>query len=408
MTPERYRELIDLAKGANMNIFRCWGGAYINKDAFYEICDEYGIMVWQEFMLSCNLYPDSDAYLRILKQEATSIIKKLRRHPSIVLWCGGNELFNSWSGMTDQAHALRLLNSLCYKYDRYTPFNMTSPLNGMAHGYYNNIMDDQTAFLPQLRDHSLTGDDEFITILTQRSFTAYTEFGSCGGASPEYVKKYITDGENFENCSPENSVWLNHHAFEAWNVTSWLRTSEAEYYFGGYTDTEDLLKKTSMIQSVCYKTLFEEMRKQAPRCAMAINWDYNEPWPCAAGNSLVSWPAEPKPALESVRLALRPTLASIRAFKNRYVTGDTLTAEVWMLNDSPDKLLSTEIKIYLETESGRKEISTISTDTVDPRENRKFGDFKIEITEDMPNIFKLILEVPSNPEYSSEYTMFKR
>ena len=408
MTEARYRELIDLAKDANMNIFRCWGGAYINKDAFYDICDEYGIMIWQEFMLSCNLYPDSDEYLRVLEQEAVSIIKRLRRHPSIVLWCGGNELFNSWSGMTDQSHALRLLNSLCYEYDRYTPFNMTSPLNGMAHGYYNNIMDDQSAFLPQLRDHSLTENDEFITVLIKRNFTAYTEFGSCGGASPEYVKKYITDGESFENCTPENSVWVKHHAFKAWNVTSWLRKSEAEYYFGGYTDTEDLLRKTSMIQTVCYKTLFEEMRKQAPRCSMAINWDYNEPWPCAAGNSLVSWPAEPKPALESVRLALRPTLASIRAFKNRYVTGDTLTAEVWMLNDSANAVPPCEIKVYLETENGRKAISTVSTDSVDPRNNCKFGEFKIEITEDIPSIFKLILEVPGNPEYSSEYTMFKR
>lgn len=408
MTEERYRELIDLARGANMNIFRAWGGAYINTDAFYDICDEYGIMVWQEFMLSCNLYPDSDGYLNVLEQEATSIIKRLRRHPSIVLWCGGNELFNSWSGMTDQAHALRLLNLLCYKYDRYTPFNMTSPLNGMAHGYYNNIFDDQSAFLPRLRDDSLTGADEFITVLTQRNATAYTEFGSCGGASPEYVKKYITDGESFENCTPENSVWVSHHAFRAWNKTSWLRKSEAEYYFGGYTDTEDLLRKTSMIQTVCYKTLFEEMRKQYPRCSMAINWDYNEPWPCAAGNSLVSWPAEPKPALESVGLALRPTIASIRAFKNRYVTGETLKAEVWMLNDSGDTIDPTEINVYLEIGGNRQAIATVSTDSLTPRSNSKFGEFKIDISADIPSIFKIILEVPNHPEYSSEYTMFKR
>ena len=141
---------------------------------------------------------------------------------------------------------------------------------------------------------------------------------------------------------------------------------------------------------------------------MAINWDYNEPWPCAAGNSLVSWPAEPKPALESVRLALRPTIASIRAFKNRYVAGDTLTAEVWMLNDSANEAEATEIKVYLETDGKRTEITTVSTDTVSARDNRKFGEFNIAITKDMPSIFKIVLEVPSNPEYSSEYTMFKR
>ena len=115
MDEKRYRELIDLAYGANMNIFRVWGGGFINKESFYDICDEYGIMIWQAFMMSCNLYPDKDHFLGVLEQEATSIIKRLRSHPCLVLWCGGNELFNTWSGMTEQSHAMRLLDSLCYR-----------------------------------------------------------------------------------------------------------------------------------------------------------------------------------------------------------------------------------------------------------------------------------------------------
>jgi beta-mannosidase len=81
--------------------------------------------------LSCNNYPDDIHYLTILRQEATSIIKRLRKHPCMALWCGGNELFNNWSGMTDQSLALRLLNSLCLEFSPSIPYNPTSPLMGM-------------------------------------------------------------------------------------------------------------------------------------------------------------------------------------------------------------------------------------------------------------------------------------
>lgn len=93
-----------------MNILRMWGGACACKDSFYELCDEYGIMVWQEFMLACNNYVATKHYISVLESEATALILRLRAHPCIAFWCGGNELFNRWSGMDDQSHALRLLN----------------------------------------------------------------------------------------------------------------------------------------------------------------------------------------------------------------------------------------------------------------------------------------------------------
>ena len=413
MDEKRYRELIDLAYGANMNIFRVWGGGFINKESFYDICDEYGIMIWQEFVMSCNLYPDKEHFLGVLEQEATTVVKRLRSHPCLVLWCGGNELFNSWSGMTEQSHALRLLDSICYKYDRFTPFNMTSPLTGMGHGTYNNVIsnEDGRSANPNNLPEGVKlpeKDCEFITLLTYCRHTAYTEFGCCGGADPEYIKKYITSGDSYENCSPDNPVWVSHHAFKAWSPTSWLRIPETEYYFGGYTDTDDLMRKSLLIQSVCYKAMFEEMRKQAPRCSMALNWDFNEPWPCAAGNSLVNWPAEPKPALESVRQALRPTLASIRAFKNRYLTGETMKAEVWMLNDSQNAVDLEKINVYIDRNGTRELILSLCVDTVEARTNRKFGELRLPISADFPPLFKIALDVPSAPECNSEYIFFHR
>ena len=131
ITAERYETLIGLAKDANMNIFRCWGGSGVNKKAFYDLCDRMGIMVWVEFPLACNNYEGTPHYLEVLEQEATGIIKDLRSHPAVVMYCGGNELFNNWSLMTDQSLALRLLNKLCYDLDKDRPYIMTSPIFGI-------------------------------------------------------------------------------------------------------------------------------------------------------------------------------------------------------------------------------------------------------------------------------------
>lgn len=414
MTEERYRELIDLACYANMNIFRVWGGGFVNKESFFDICDREGIMVWQEFMLACNLYPDNDRYLSVLEQEATSIIKRLRTHPCLTLWCGGNELFNSWSGMTEQSHALRLLDSLCYKLDRFTPFNMTSPLTDMGHGHYNNVVDANTMDKKLIeRLSAKTGGNseecEFLTVLTESHNVAYTEFGCCGGASPEYIKKYIMSEQEYLDCSVSSPVWVAHHAFKAWGMDdSWLRKSEVEYYFGSCTDVDNLMNKSLIIQSVCYRSMFEEMRKQWQHCSMAINWDFNEPWPCAAGNSLVNWPAEPKPALESVRQALRPQLASIRTGRNRYFAGETLHGELWMLNDTDEMLEGCEVELELCADGKNYAISTFSTERVEPRSNLKSGNISFTVPDSENGTFKLMLSVTNKPELSSEYTLFSR
>ena len=90
----RYETLIGIAAETHFNMLRSWGGGIVNKDAFFECCDRRGIMVWQEFPLSCNCYPDDPEYLAVLEREAAAIIRRLRRHPSLAVWCGGNELFN--------------------------------------------------------------------------------------------------------------------------------------------------------------------------------------------------------------------------------------------------------------------------------------------------------------------------
>lgn len=390
MTAEHYDSLLTLVKDANMNILRIWGGGFVNKDVFFDLCDEKGIMVWQEFPLACNEYPDDDHYLSVLEKEATAIVRKLRSHPCVVLWCGGNELFNNWSLMTDQHHALRLLDRVCYTEDRFTPFIMTSPLNGMGHGHYVNY--DETI------------GEETITVLRHAYNTAYTEFGAPGAADAEYIKKYCTL-EDYADCSAENAVWTAHHAFGAWQNQTWLRSPEADYYFGGYDSLEDLIGKTQFIQSMAYRSYFEEMRKQWPHCSMALNWCLNEPWPTFANNSIIAWPDIPKPCYEAVKAALRPQLASLRIDRHLWWGGETFHADIWLMNDSIDELPAGKITAYYAFGDGELiEWGELKSAVLAPQTNRHLGSIDIALPADFEGMIRIVLKVEGHPDMDSDYS----
>lgn len=394
VTDEDYQALLKLVRDANMNILRIWGGGFVNHESFYDLCDEMGIMVWQEFPLACNEYPDDDRYLSVLEQEATSIIRRLRTHPCLVMWCGGNELFNNWSGMTEQHHALRLLDKICYTEDRSTPFIMTSPLNGMAHGHYCNY------------DENI--GEEFITSLVRSHNTAYTEFGCPGASDPEYIRQYISK-ENYADCTESNGAWTAHHAFGVWYIEAWLRRPEVNYFFGGFSDTDDLCKKMRFLQTMCYRSYFEEMRKQWPHCAMALNWCFNEPWPTVANNSLLSWPAIPKPCYYAVQSALRPQLVSLRIDRHLWWAGERFHGEVWGLNDSLQAMEKATVKVsYCIGDGAVTQWGVLHMPSVAPQSNCLCGTVSFPIPQGFTGKIYLKLSVEDHPEMDSEYTYLCR
>ena len=211
ITRESYEPLVKLAKDAHFNLFRAWGGCMASKESFFDLCDEYGIMVWQEFPLACNNYKDKPKYLEILDRESVSIIKRVRRHASLAIWCGGNELFNDWSGMNDQSHALRLLNANCYELDRFTPFLPTSPVPGMGHGCYV-FRYDKWFVSPKLAAEMPDGCD-CLTAMVNAENTAYTEFGNPSASDIDTLKSIIPEDELFP--PKPGGAWQEHHAFYA-------------------------------------------------------------------------------------------------------------------------------------------------------------------------------------------------
>ena len=162
--------------------------------------------------------------------------------------------------------------------------------------------------------------------------TAYTEFGVPSVASPAYLKSFIPEDELYPPRA--GTAWETHHAFGAWHGDTWLCMSILERYFGKLHSLEEIYEKSNWLQCEGYKAIFEEARRQKPYCSMAINWCFNEPWKTAANNSLLSYPAQPKPAYGAVQSSLKTIVPSARLKKFSYSDGDVLEADLYLLNDS--------------------------------------------------------------------------
>ncbi len=387
ITDSHYENLVRLAKEANMNIFRMWGGGGLQKEIFYSLCDEYGIMVWQEFPLACNAYPDKQEYLDVLESEACAIVKKMRRHPSTVLYCGGNELFNSWSRMTDQSHALRLLNAVCYELDRNIPFLMTSPVMGMAHGGYR-------FYIPGLGDA--------YEIFNNSSNTAYTEFGIPSFTDYEILKECIPEDEL--KFPTNNELWREHHAFPIPNLGGgWAQLEILQHYFPHISTTEECCYYSTWLQCEGYKAIFEEARRQKPCCSMAINWCYNEPWRSYANCAILMYPCKPKKSYYAIKDSLREVCPSARINKFDYAGNEIFTAELWMLNDSPREARD-NINVYIEIENQKHYIMKWENIFCPANENTKGHILQFRLPADADtDHFTLILESESHG--SSEYKL---
>ncbi|MCQ6561280.1 glycoside hydrolase family 2 protein [Paenibacillus mendelii] len=387
---QTYSTLLELAGNAHMNLLRSWGGGIVNKEAFFRLCDERGIMVWQDFPLACNNYAGTEAYLKVLNQESRSIIRRLRAHCSVVIWCGGNELFNGWSGMTDQSLALRLLNKNCYELDPQRPFLMTSPLMGMAHGHYK-FRDDQ--------------GNEVYQWMAKASSTAYTEFGVPGPSSADYIRRFIPKSEVYP--PRRGTAWETHHALGSWQSEDWLNQDTIEHYFGPCESLELLAERGQWLQAEGYKVIYEEARRQKPRCSMALNWCLNEPWPTAANNSLINWPAEPKPAYEAVKASCRPILASARISKFSWQEGETFAPELWILSDSYGHQPGGAIEAVLSFGPEEEETPLLEWNfpPLEPDGNRRGPVIQYELPHRLSACMTLKLRVRGREEWDSTYTL---
>jgi beta-mannosidase len=237
--------------------------------------------------------------------------------------------------------------------------------------------------------------------------TAYTEFGIPGVANLEVLKAMMPPGELFP---PKlGTTWESHHAFKVWGDTRWLELPFLEDYFGKMKNIEDLVAYSQLSQCEGYKCIFEEARRQKPYCGMAVNWDFQEPWPCAANNSLINYPFSPKPAYYHVGRSLRPVLASARVPKFRWDEGDTFSCDLFLLNDTYDNIPAGKMTVKLVYDDNQ-ELPFYTWDFSGTSESKNIAGpiASVVLPRMKHNLFRLVLQVADKPEYKSEYTFVYR
>lgn len=259
---KRYRQWIELALHGNQNMIRVWGGGLYEDDLFYEICDELGILIWHDFQLGCGVYPVSDFMTNTIREEAIYNLKRLRHHPSIVLWCGNNE-----------DHMFAELHHLEYDINDKNPDNWLKT-NWAARWYYDKMLPDICAELvPRAPYHnsspwggSYSNDATVGDIHSWRVWMAdqprypyqdyekltgrfVSEFGMKSSPAVRSVRQLISDpserhsqSRTFDNwfCAPEDqrtlSMYLidnqkhNHASLPAYVYATQLNQAEATDY----------------------------------------------------------------------------------------------------------------------------------------------------------------------------------
>jgi beta-mannosidase len=389
---ETYQVQLGFAKQANMNLLRCWGGACVMKEPFFDLCDELGIMVWQEFPLACNDYPDNPDYLHVLDQESRSIIGRLKPHPCVVLWCGGNELFNEWSGMDEQSLPLRLLDSNCYHLDPERPFIMTSPLDGVGHGSYFMI--------------DWSTNREAWSLFQEGAYTAYCEFSASSSLRDvQTLRRFIPEEEMFPlKASP---AWVAHRAVNVNGRPLHLPVGNIEHYCGKSSTIEELVENSQFVHGQAIRGIFEEVRRQKMRASMALNWCFNEPWPNAAGSgNLVDWYNQPLPVLWDVAAALRPVLASARMRTLKWQVGELFNPEIWILSDTPKVTPPGKVMAWLQMEEGEPVLLLEwQFPEIPASDNLRGPVAQVVLPDSKGKRFKFILKVSGRPELDSEYIL---
>lgn len=380
---ERTAELLRLLKDANMNIIRIWGGGYIHPRWFYDLCDSMGILVWQEFPLACSDYFDNDRYLNVLRRESVSILRQLRLHPCLALWCGGNELFTDWSRMTPQRKAVRLLDAMALEEDGDTPFIYTSPQAGVGHGPYELLLSDGRETLEDFCD----GD-----------YAAYTEFG-CGAPSEyEYLESFMSAEELARPFA--SPIWEKRHAVR------WFHPESIRKLTGCADDLRSLTVAGNEAQCAMYAAMFEEVRRQWPHASMAINWCFNEPWPTAAGNGLVNYPALPRPSYWAVKDALRPRKLSLRFRRIAWRPGEEMELTCFLLNGSSEAIPGGEAEIKLAANGMEAVLGRWAYDELAPRTNEKGIVIRFTVPSASDGRLSLLIRSQNDPALNAEYRLF--
>lgn len=286
ITEAKTRALLQSAVDANMNMLRIWGGGRYEPDSFYQACDELGLMLWQDFMFSCNLYPSTTEFLEEVGREVADVVERLHHHACLALWCGDNELIGA---LTWFKESIDNRDRYLVAYDRLnrtieTTLKATCPsANWWPSSPCSGYMDYGDAW----HDDS-SGDMHFWSVWHEgRDFEHYrdvqprfcSEFGFQSYPSMSVIKQFAT-AEDLNIASP---VLECHQKNAGGNA----RIAETMFrYFRFPADFENFVYLSQVQQGLAMQTAVDYWRGLKPSCMGALYWQLNDTWPVASWSSL--------------------------------------------------------------------------------------------------------------------------
>ncbi len=344
--PGRYERLLTLACDAHFNMLRVWGGGIYEDDRFYDLCDRHGLMVWQDFMFACSDYPDGNPdFLRNVAEEAAWQVRRLRNHPSVVYWCGGNE--KTGSAGFNVSHGDRIFEEvipgITRTLDPTRPYRPASPhsltdLGNDRHSGDTHASCFEDAFVDDLR--------RFREHIRRIDTVFNSEFGLHGPVRWRSLRRFIPD----EHLWPVDDVWELHVQDNPYNTLPetfvQVQMKAAERLFGPLDGVRDFLKKGMAVHAEILREEFENHRRRKFWNSGAMYWMFNDTWPAGSWAS-VDYYGLPKPVYYAARRACSPLLLSICRSE------DGKRFEIRAINDLP-RDLSLTVRFGIETVTGKR------------------------------------------------------
>jgi beta-mannosidase len=289
VTKEKYRNVVETAKKSNMNMLRVWGGGIYENDIFYNLCDENGILVWQDFMFACAMFPGDKAFLDNVKQEAIDNVKRLRNHPSIGLWCGNNEILSAWLGwgwkQTEEAKSKENADKIWQSY--VDIFHKILPDVIKECDPQRSYWGSSPSSGPGIPADLVNGDEHYWGVWWGKEpFETYathlarfmSEYGFQSFPEMSTVKKYALP-KDYDIFS---DVMKSHQRSSIGNGT-------IEYYmlkeYNQPKDFESFLYVNQVLQAEGVKFGLEGHRRAMPFCMGSLYWQINDCWPVASWSS---------------------------------------------------------------------------------------------------------------------------
>ena len=288
VTPGQYEKTILDAANANMNMLRIWGGGTYESDLFYQLCDRYGILVWQDFMFACSLYPAEGELLENIRQEAIDNVKRLRNHACIALWCGNNECNDAWFNWGWQKrykaqnpeYEQKIWKQFNDQYnvtlpqvvEEYAPESFYWPSSPFAR--YDGGSDDRNG---DRHYWEVWHGKKPIEMYNKERSRFFSEYGFQSFPEFESVKRYAPRQEDWDIYS---EVMMSHQR-GGMHANELIET----YLLNEYRkprNFEAFLYMNHVLQGDAIKTAIEAHRRDMPYCMGTLFWQHNDCWPVAS------------------------------------------------------------------------------------------------------------------------------